>query len=70
MSALAFLSLQRVPLGRMGMPSVPTNEERIRAYRAFAPVQFANNHPWAHTEARRYELDAIADSAPDMTEEN
>lgn len=69
MSALAFLSLQRTSPRGVGVPQVPTNEERIRAYRAFAPVQFANNHPWAHTEARRYELDAIADSAPDMTEE-
>lgn len=39
---LTYLSLLRAP--RMGrrMPHVPTPEERMREYRRYAPVQFAN----------------------------
>lgn len=37
---LAHLSIARV--GHRKVPRVLTNEERMRAYRALAPVQFAN----------------------------
>lgn len=40
MSSLAFLSLARV--GHRKTPHVPSNTERLQAYRRFAPVQFAN----------------------------
>lgn len=64
MSALAFLSFQRVPLGRHGVPVVPTNEERVRAYRAYAPVQFANVPLLESIRAAEYARQAAADSAP------
>jgi hypothetical protein len=42
MTALAFLSLARTHTGRNGVPQVPTNDQRVHAFRAFQPVQFAN----------------------------
>jgi hypothetical protein len=41
MSSLAFLSIQRV--GFRKVPHVPSNTERLQAYRRFLPVQFAND---------------------------
>ena len=41
MTLLAHLSLQRVD-GHRRVASVPTNEERVRAFRHYQPVQFAN----------------------------
>lgn len=38
------LSLVRLHNGRV--PRVPTNAERMAAYRPFLPVQFANAHDW------------------------
>lgn len=43
MTALAFLSLQRV---RHGVPHVPTNEERLRVYRALGPIHVGNAVQW------------------------
>lgn len=45
MSSLAFLSIARVGHSfwrRRKVPHVPTNTERLQAWRTFAPVQFAN----------------------------
>lgn len=72
MASLAFLSLQRVPLGRRGEVRAPSREERVAAYRAQVPAQFANQHPWKWCRpvgaAQVYELDAIADSQPLLDE--
>ena len=38
--SLAYLSLQRVTGNRW--PHVPSNEQRVQAFRASQPVQFAN----------------------------
>lgn len=40
MTSLAFLSIARV--GHRKMPHVPTNTERLQAFRRYQPVQFAN----------------------------
>jgi len=40
---LTFLSLTST---RRGVPRVPTNEERLRAYRALGPIQLGNALPW------------------------
>lgn len=66
---LVGLSFQRV--SRRHEPRVLTNEQRVRAYRAFAPIHIGNDIDWPHAQkerARKYELDAIADSEPDLTE--
>jgi len=39
--SLAHLSIQRVDGHRK--PYVPSNAERVRAYRAYQPVQFGNS---------------------------
>ncbi|HEY1035047.1 MAG TPA: hypothetical protein VGE09_08700 [Pseudoxanthomonas sp.] len=39
--SLAHLSIQRVTAHRR--PRVPSNEERIKAFRAYQPVQFGNS---------------------------
>ena len=55
---LTSLSLQRVG---HHTPHVPTNEERIRAYRAAAPVQMGNALPWRWTEGQRYAAEQMRD---------
>lgn len=51
------------------IPHRPSNEERVRAYRALAPVQLGNPTFAERFRAREYALDAMADSAPDFSEE-
>jgi hypothetical protein len=70
MSALAFLSIERVPLGRAPRQP-PTNEERVRAFRAFQPVTFASGYRLPPTQFRAprspheiYAAEACADAAP------
>lgn len=41
MTSLAFLSLSRVGHHRK-VPHVPSNTERLQAFRRYQPVQFAN----------------------------
>lgn len=60
------LSLQRVTGHRH--PRVPSNDDRVRAYRAYQPVQFANAMLNDHLRAIEYAKDACADGAP-TTEE-
>lgn len=48
---LTTLSMQRVGYRT---PHVPSNDDRLRAYRAAAPVQMGNALPWKWTEAQRY----------------
>lgn len=43
MTALTFLSLQRV---RRGVPRVLDNRERLQVYRALAPVEMGNAVQW------------------------
>ena len=69
---LSHLSIQRV--GHRATPRVLTNEERVRAYRPYQPVQFANAdavHRHAAIEGRvlsfgeRYALaESIDNSTP------
>lgn len=60
--ALTHLSLARV--GNRRTPQVPTNEDRVKAYRAFAPVQFGNTL-FARSPAERYALaESIDNSTP------
>lgn len=40
MTSLAFLSISRV--GHRKVPHVPSNTERLQAFRRYQPVQFAN----------------------------
>lgn len=44
---LSFLSLQRAKRGRV-VSSPLTNEQRVTAYRAFAPPVIGNSYPWPH----------------------
>lgn len=78
---LTRLSMFRAP--RMGrhMPHVPTPEQRMREYRRYAPVQFANarfhgsqsgattpgpSNPAGCQLYERYARDACADGPPDL----
>ena len=65
MSLLAHLSLQRV--GHRQQPRVPSNDERIKAFRAYQSVQYANT-----TFAQRYAAEAapsnLADYEQDLRE--
>jgi len=47
---LAFLSLQHP--ARHAVPTAPTNEERMRAYRNILPVLPGNNYGWRFRQAR------------------
>ncbi len=58
---LAHLSLQRV--GHRNTPRVPTNEERLRAYRPYLPIDFGNARFLSFGE--RYALaESIDNSTP------
>jgi len=50
------------------VPRTPTNEERIRAYRAMAPVMLGNAYFVERLRARDYEREAVPgpDYAQDM----
>lgn len=48
---LTRLSLQQCRPGFI--PSAPTNQERLQAYRDTLPVVLANAHPWPHLERSR-----------------
>lgn len=50
---LTRLSLQRV--GPRQSPAAPNNDDRVRSFRAAAPVKHANNFPWAHRVRAEYE---------------
>lgn len=59
MSALTYLSLQRV--GHRETPHVPSNDERVRAFRHYQPVQFANA-VFGLSKAERYAQEQCADA--------
>lgn len=59
MTALTHLSLYRV--GFRATPHVPSNEERIKAFRAYQPVQQANA-----LFAQRYAAEAAPDAFYDQ----
>lgn len=61
--SLLSLSFARVD-GNRRMPSVPTNDERMRAYRAATPAQFANQPLSDRIRAAAYARAAMADAAP------
>lgn len=65
---LLHLSLRRVGNHAHRVPAPPSNDERVAAYRAFAP-RLPNNYPWAWTERERYAREAMADSEPSFSEE-
>lgn len=46
MTVLAFLSIQRTSRTRCGVAQVPSNDDRLRAYRALGPIHIGNNLPW------------------------
>ncbi len=54
MSDLMHLSIRCVGHHRNPVPSPPTNEQRMRAFRAMTPVTFGNAHPWAFGMRERY----------------
>lgn len=56
MTTLAHLSFQRV--GFRSVPSVPTNHERIQAYRALAPVELGNAFFAERFRAHQYAAEA------------
>jgi hypothetical protein len=49
---LSTLSLAHVPHGRC-VPSPPSNEDRLQAFRAAQRPEIGNSHPWAF-RAREY----------------
>ena len=56
---LTYLSLQRV--GHRETPHVPSNDERVRAFRHYQPVQFANA-VFGLSKAERYAQEQCADA--------
>ena len=46
MNPLARMALHRTPTRGRDMPHVPDNRDRLRTYRAIAPVQLGNAYPW------------------------
>lgn len=62
MSDLIHLSLRRCGNYRHTVPPPPSNEDRVRAYRAVAPVELANNHPWNFVRRDAYQRDAMNDA--------
>ncbi len=65
MTALTFLSLRRsLPFVRRQQPHVPSNEDRVRAYRAATPPLPGNAYPWPHRLREAYARDAAADAEP------
>lgn len=46
------LSLQRCYRGREGVPHVPTDEDRRRAFRDTLPVEIHNAIPWPHLQPK------------------
>lgn len=59
MTALTYLSLQRV--GHRHVPHVPSNDERVQAFRRYQPVQFANA-VFGLSPAERYAQEQCADA--------
>lgn len=62
MSALTFLSLRRSPRQEQLRPA--SNDDRLRAYRAYAPASIGNAYPWPHRQSEQYaagERDLSAD---------
>lgn len=59
---LLHLSMRRVGDQRHHVPPPPTNEDRVRAFRALSPVEFANNHPWDFARRDAYQRDAMSDA--------
>lgn len=57
---LLHLSLRRVGNHAHRVPAPPSNDQRVAAYRAFAPRQ---------SERERYAREAMADSEPSFSEE-
>jgi hypothetical protein len=47
---LSTLSLVHVPQGHR-VPSPPSNEDRLRAFRAMQQPEIGNSHPWAFSYA-------------------
>jgi hypothetical protein len=64
---LAYLSLQRVSGHRH--PRAPSNDERVRAYRAYMPVQYANAAMNDQLRAIEYARAACADGSTPTTED-
>lgn len=65
MSGLLRLSLERVEPGKPPRPT-PTNDDRVRAFRAFAPIAHANplfTGRLPRSAHERYAAEACADSA-------
>ncbi|WP_162455380.1 hypothetical protein [Pseudoxanthomonas kalamensis] len=60
MTALAHLSIVHCPPRRM-VPQVPTNRERIQAYRALSPVELGNGFDWGWRKRHEYELSEMMD---------
>lgn len=60
MSSLARLSLARVD-GNRQVPHVPSNDERVQAFRRYQPVQFANA-VFGLSNAERYAQEQCADA--------
>lgn len=61
LEALAGLSLQH-PKGRT--PAAPSNEDRLRAFRACVRPEIGNTRLWQWVLATEYAQEAIADSEP------
>jgi hypothetical protein len=68
MSSLARLSLARVD-GNRHVPHVPSNDERVQAFRRYQPVQFANA-VFGLSKAERYAQEQCADARAFDFEEN
>lgn len=62
---LVGLSLQATRRGRGAtVPPVLTNDERVRAFRAFQPVHFGNAALTDSIRAAQYAREAMADAEP------
>jgi hypothetical protein len=62
MTGLASLSIEHVPAGRAPRQP-PDNDERVRAFRAFAPVVHANTtFRFPRSQHERYAAEACADA--------
>ena len=53
MIALSYLSIKHVTGHRN--PTVPTLEDRARAYRTFALAPMGNNYAWEHVKRQGYD---------------
>lgn len=72
MTRLAWAPLQRLSLvrvtGARKVPSVPTNEERLAAFKPFQPTQFANARFNGLSRGERYAANESLDNSTPTTD--